>query len=338
MGKRDAFGKKYFSDPRRFADVVNAYIFDGEQRVLPESLRTMDPAEILGLEFAEETKDSKKDGKKPRKPVEMYAVQKMRDILKEVVIKCDDHCCYAIIGIENQTDIHYAMPVRNLVYDSLHYLAEVHKIGKANEASGKLKGNKDPGAYTSKFLKEDRITPVVTIVVYWGADEWIACRSLRELFPEDTPKEILKYTPDYTMPIIVPSEIKNFGAFRTEAGDVFRIVAASNDKDKLQKLVDDYLDDKPLDPESIQTLNAFLGANIHVGKEGIVMCKAIDDIRAESAAIGKAEGIAEGKAEGESKLAALITAMSTGSDTGNIAKAAADPAFREEMYKKYGIE
>lgn len=54
--------------------------------------------------------------------------------------------------------------------------------------------------------------------------------------------------------------------------------------------------------------------------------------------VGKAEGIAEGKIEGESKLAALIAAMSAGSDAENIAKAASDPAFREEMYKKYGIE
>lgn len=326
MGKRDAFGKKYFSDPKRFADVVNAYIFEGRQCVLSENLRAMDTAEILGLEFVEETQT----GKKPKKTAETYAIQKMRDILKEAVVKCDDHCCYVIVGIENQTDIHYAMPVRNLVYDSLHYLSEVHKIGKDNEASGKLKGNKDPGAYTSKFLKEDRITPVVTIVVYWGADEWIAYRSLRDLFPEDTPKEILKYTPDYTMPIIVPNEIKNFDVFRTEAGAVFRIVAASDDKDKLQKLVDDYLADQPLDPESIQTLNAFLGTNIHVGEEDIVMCKAIDDIRAESEA--------KGKTEGESRLAALITAMSAGPDAGNIARAASDPAFREEMYKKHGIE
>lgn len=327
MGKRDAYGKKYFADPRRFADVVNVSIFAGKQRVLSENLRELDTTEIVNLELAVE---DTKTGQNTKKSTEEYAVQKMRDLLKEAVVKYDDHCCYAIIGIENQTDIYYAMPVRNLVYDSIRYLSEVHTIGKQNEKTGKLKNCKLPGAYTSKFLKEDKLTPVITIVVYWGADKWTACRSLRELFPEDTPPEILKYTPDYTMPIVVPAEIDDFGLFRTEAGDVLRFVAASGDKDKLQTLIEDYLADRPLDPESVHTLNVYLGTNIPVGEEDVVMCKAIDEIRAESKN--------EGKNEGEAKMAALITAMSTNGDTENIAKVAADPSFREKMYAKYGIE
>lgn len=38
------------------------------------------------------------------------------------------------------------------------------------------------------------------------------------------------------------------------------------------------------------------------------------------------------------KLAALITAMSAGADVANITKVASDPAFRKEMYEKYGIK
>ena len=44
-----------------------------------------------------------------------------------------------------------------------------------------------------------------------------------------------------------------------------------------------------------------------------------------------------GRVEGENRLAALISAMAKGSDAAYIAKVS-DPAFREEMYEKYGIK
>lgn len=169
MGTKDAAGKKYFSDPKRFADVVNFCIFGGRQVVLSENLWEMDTTEIVMLDLIGAEKDQEERPNKKRKklPREEYAVQKKRDLLKEAVIKHDGHYKYVLIGIENQTDIYYAMPARNLVYDSLHYLSDVHRIGRENEESGEIKACKDPGTYTSKFLKDDKLTPIVTIVVYW---------------------------------------------------------------------------------------------------------------------------------------------------------------------------
>lgn len=45
--------------------------------------------------------------------------QKYRDVLKRAVIMQNKETTYLLLGIENQTDIHYAMPVRNMIYDSL---------------------------------------------------------------------------------------------------------------------------------------------------------------------------------------------------------------------------
>lgn len=322
MGKRDAVGKKYFANKKRFADLMNAFLFNGKQVVVSQKLRELDPNEMIYLEWGvtKRNKPSRED----------EAIQKVRDILKEAVINYDGHCCYVLLGVENQTDLYYAMPVRNLVYDGLRYLSEVHAIGKRNKESGKLKECKDPGAFTSMFLKDDKLTPIVTVVVYWGADEWTAPRSLRELFPADTPKEILQYTPDFTIPVLAPKEIKDFSVFQTEVGDVFQIIAASDDKDAFRQFVNNYLHDKPLDAESVQTLNAFLGTSIPVEEEEVDMCKAIEDIRNEGEVIGTAKG--------EAKLARLITAMSEQGDSAKIAQAAADPEFRTKMYEKYGIK
>ena len=37
----------------------------------------------------------------------------------------EDEAAYILLGIENQTDIHYVMPVRNMIYDALQYGKQV---------------------------------------------------------------------------------------------------------------------------------------------------------------------------------------------------------------------
>lgn len=335
MGIRDSYGKKYFQDPERCADLINYCIYHGEARVAPKDLKELDPTEILTLEL----EDAKGKAKKLSK--EAYAVQKMRDILKSAVVRSDGKCIYAIFGVENQTDLAYAMPVRNLMYDGLEYMKQVHSIGKSNEISGKIKDSKVDGAFTSKFLPGDKLTPVVTIVVYWGPGEWTAPRSFREMLPDDTPEEILQYTPDYKIPVVAPGEIENFEKFRTEIGDVFRFVAVSDDTDKMRSLITDYLAGKTLNTESVQTLNAFLNISIPTTGKETNMCKAFEELTAEAMAKGEAEGEARGEArgtaKGEAKFAALVSAMSKNGEAENIAKAADDSAFRETMYKKYNL-
>lgn len=48
------------------------------------------------------------------------------------------------------------------------------------------------------------------------------------------------------------------------------------------------------------------------------------------------EGVATGRTQGETRLAALISAMTKGGDAAYVAKVS-DPAFREEMYKRYNL-
>ena len=58
------------------------------------------------------------------------SVQKYRDILKAAVIMEDENADYLLLGIENQTEIHYAMPVRNMIYDALQYGNQVAAIAR----------------------------------------------------------------------------------------------------------------------------------------------------------------------------------------------------------------
>lgn len=61
------------------------------------------------------------------------------DVLKRAVIMQNKEATYLLLGIENQTDIHYAMPVRNMIYDSLQYgkqVMEQQSTGKKKDRNG----------------------------------------------------------------------------------------------------------------------------------------------------------------------------------------------------------
>lgn len=107
MGKSDAVTRTYMRENAVFADAVNYLIYNGKPVIKPENLREMDTEEVAVL--------SEKAGKKKN----VKTVMKYRDLLKLAVLMEDMEATYLIVGIEEQTKIHYAMPVRNMIYDAL---------------------------------------------------------------------------------------------------------------------------------------------------------------------------------------------------------------------------
>ena len=121
MGMADAVTKQYMKENTVFADAFIFLLYNGENVILPQTLRELDTAEVV-IPF---TVDDK--GKK-----QAQAVQKYRDILKMTTVMTDDKAAYVLFGVEAQTDIHYAMPVRNVIYDALQYGRQVTEISKRN--------------------------------------------------------------------------------------------------------------------------------------------------------------------------------------------------------------
>ncbi|MDY5102256.1 MAG: hypothetical protein SPE81_04045 [Agathobacter sp.] len=102
MGAKDTKAKEYLSDNERFADLCNAVLFDGDQVVRAEDLEEKDTTEVLSM-FGTDKKE--------------FQLQRWRDLLKSVVVKSIGSAYVVLIGVENQSDIHYAMPVKNMLYD-----------------------------------------------------------------------------------------------------------------------------------------------------------------------------------------------------------------------------
>ena len=113
LGDRDTLTKNYVKRADRFADIFNYYLFDGKRRIDPAQLREQDTAQIV-LPYGKDLTE--------------MPMQRFRDILKQAVLMTDGHCQYVLLGIENQSDVHYAMAVRSYLYDAIEYAAQVQTI------------------------------------------------------------------------------------------------------------------------------------------------------------------------------------------------------------------
>ena len=293
MGMADTVTKEYMRGNKVFADAFNYLIYDGEQVVKPALLQELDTTEIA-IPFALDENES------PTEDV----VQKYRDVLKSTVIMQDSRASYILLGVENQTEIHYAMPVRNIIYDALQYGKQVSEVAKRHKNQGDRKGH-NKGEYLSGFYKEDRIRPVITLVVHFGADEWDGPLSLYDMMDLKN-ERLLEYVQDYRIFLIDPYKLTNedLEKFSSSLGDVLGYIKYSKDKKALSKFLNDS-QVMIMDNDAARVIRDVTNTPIYVpeGKGEIDMCKAvrdmIDESKQEGIAAGKAEGRAEGMAAGE---------------------------------------
>lgn len=73
------------------------------------------------------------------------------------------------IGIEDQQKVHYAMPVRAMLYDALCYTQQCKALEKDHREE---KDWNTPDEFLSGITKEDQIKPVITLVIYYGEADW----------------------------------------------------------------------------------------------------------------------------------------------------------------------
>lgn len=161
MGTGNTVVKQWLRDKERFADLFNGQMFGGKQVILAKDLEPVDSeADILVTD---------KDGK-------TRELQRYRDI----VMQWKKGPLLAILGCENQAKIHYTMPVRNMIYDGLSYIEQMRKIWEEHKNEAEVAMTSEE--FLSKFLKTDKIYPVITLVLYYGTERWDASTDLQKIF------------------------------------------------------------------------------------------------------------------------------------------------------------
>ena len=277
MGTKDSKAKEYLSDNTRFSEICNYVLFDGEKVIKPENLKECDTTEVLSV-FGIDKKQIVK--------------QKWRDLLKSVSVKHTGQMYVILIGAEAQTDIHYAMPVKTMIYDALNYGEQV------NEAKKRHRKNKDyrsSDEFLSGFTLDDKLTPVITITLYLGTTQWDGPRSLAEMMPQ-MDERILPFINDYRINLLNPLEITDFSKFETGLRPLFELLKNASDEEKLNDLITNDETFTRVDVETVAAINLFVGTDIKYDeKEEVVnMCKAWDDHKKR----GIQEGIQQGMQQG----------------------------------------
>ena len=277
MGTKDSKAKEYLSDNMRFSEICNYVLFDGEKVIKPEDLKECDTTEVLSV-FGIDKKQIVK--------------QKWRDLLKSVSVKHTGQMYVILIGAEAQTDIHYAMPVKTMIYDALNYGEQV------NEAKKRHRKNKDyrsSDEFLSGFTLDDKLTPVITITLYLGTTQWDGPRSLAEMMPQ-MDERILPFINDYRINLLNPLEITDFSKFETGLRPLFELLKNASDEEKLNDLITNDETFTRVDIETVAAINLFVGTDIKYDeKEEVVnMCKAWDDHKKR----GIQEGIQQGMQQG----------------------------------------
>lgn len=300
MSDKDSITKKYIKQPDRFADLFNGFCFGGEEKLQPEKLRDMDTTSVV-LPYGS-------DGA-------ALPEQKARDVLK-LAVKTDGKAAYCILGVENQTEVHTAMPIRNMLYDAMTLTEQVAATAKSHKAAHNH-GN-DKAEFLSGFHRDDKVLPVITLVVYWGADDWDAPVTLREMYPEGVDESILKYATDYKMNLISPAKMtdQQLDVFRSDLKAVLKFIKHSKDKKELAALVNGNQDYKSLDRLAAQTISVCSGQdfNFPVGEERIDVCKAIDDMVTDARNEGRSQGRDEATNEGMRNVIATVRDLNMGKE------------------------
>ena len=280
MSKKDTVTKAFMRENTVFADAFNYLIFNGKKVIQPEQLQELDTTELVQL--IAKGKNNKNE-----------SVQKYRDILKATVIMEDENADYLLLGIENQTEIHYAMPVRNMIYDALQYGNQVAAIAAQN-----VKEKKAPtrAEFLSGFYKADKLRPVITLVLHFGADPWDGATSLHEMM--DCPLEEMRtFIQDYKIHLIDPAALEpdELEKFSTSLREVLGCIKYSKDKEKLSSFIRNNTR-MMLEINAARVIQAITNITLDLSEEveEVDMCKAIDDMMQDSREEGKAEGRTEG--------------------------------------------
>ena len=266
LGKIDTITKEYMKDPVIFADMFNKFLYHGKQVIRPESLIEMDSTEIV-VPYGE--------GKAG------VPAQKYRDVLK--LMMTDGNIAYCILGCEDQGAIHYAMPVKNMLYDSMQFARQVTKAAKSHRQEKEHKPTSDE--FLSGFYKTDRLIPVVTLVIYWGPDRWDGPLSLKEMYAA-ADDAVMQYVPDYKINLIAPEQMSDdeIKEFQTSLKEVMLYIKYSKDKNKLLEIAQEDPDFLSMDRQAAEVINVTTNSKLKYpeGKEKIDMCLALEEMRMDS--------------------------------------------------------
>lgn len=305
MAEEDEVLKRYLSDDERYADLINGVSFGGRPVVCAEDLSDRDTQ--TGYHKNTRTVKGKKN-------------TKYRDLFRKASFGAN----FAVIGVENQKQVHYLMPVRCMEYDVKEYQRQEVEKKRELERETTLAKNQgiiqaetsNSAEFLSGFPKDGKLHPCITIVLYYG-DDWNGSTDLHGLMDfTGIPEELQGMVNNYKINLLDIKKLKRTDMFHTDLKQVFDAIRCDKDKNAFKMLLEKDPAYKTIRKDAYDVITAFTKSKelmqLEESMEGetVNMYKALQDWAAEEREEGREEGIALGKIEQQLvNLRALMTNM-----------------------------
>ena len=194
--RKDEIFKKFWNQNDRFASLLNTVLFEGKHMIRPEDL------------------SDSNDGESAETLGEMNTVEKTGSGAE-----------FVLTGIEDPRDI----PLQLLYQDSVGYLKECQEILK-----GRGENKDDMDDVLDALHEEDRLKPIINLVLYYGKEPWNGATSLKEMFPH-VPEKIRKVFPDYRINLIQARDTEHYHFDNKDLQDTFTLAELAY-KDEVDKV------------------------------------------------------------------------------------------------------
>ncbi len=304
MGAKDITEKILADFNDVFADIINGVLFDGKQVVSEHALENV--KDRSQYKFNNKIHEQERDLAKRWIPYKI---------------------CFALYGLEHETDAEPYMPMRIIGYDG--------------------------AAYRGQLTKRERDRPnfpVITIVLYFGTKHWDQPRTLYECM--NIQENLKPFVSDYKINVVeiafLDDKLDNFHSDFRIIAEYFvnkrRNIEYTPSAQEIQH-VDEFLkllqaltgDDRYFDVLNLLQKEA--------KKEGVNMCEILDKVENRGIAIGEIRGEIRGEKRGEKRgrekmadeinqLNAILLKQNRMDD---LRRTLADQNYQRQLMTEFGI-
>ena len=270
--KPDTILKTFWKNNQRFADLFNTVLFEGNPVLKLNDLQEVDTdvSSIIKFNGHAET------------------VQRILDVVRKTAYGVD----FIIWGLENQEKIHYAMPLRHMIGDSLIYLKEYNEIAAKNR---KEKEYSTTDEFLSALKKDDRLHPVISLCIYYGEKEWDGPFNLLDMLV--IPEYLKPLVSDYRMNLIQVRQSENLCFQNQDISIVFDMIRSIYNKD--YETFHEMYKDKTMSAELGLTVGSVVKSQAIINevmkmeekRSEVDMCDALQRWFDEAVQKGKIEGV-----------------------------------------------
>ncbi|MBR0459959.1 MAG: Rpn family recombination-promoting nuclease/putative transposase [Victivallales bacterium] len=277
MGRLDYWAKIFFQKPEIFAALFNGYLFQGKNVISPSELVPQSSKEVF---------TSKKS--------KQLFLQRERDLLFQVAYKQGTDCSYLLLGLEAQAFPDASMPLRCMLYDAINYSMQLEKI---QSKQAKLHPGDNAKPFLNGLPDNERLTPIITLVIALTDDPWPRTRELHELLALPNPN-LVQYIANYRINLITPATMSeaDIQLYGKELEAVLLAARAASDRKALKNVATSHDAFHSLNMDTARLIMEItqLDFSIQDKKENIDMAKQIVSFSEYFRQEGREEGLRRG--------------------------------------------